>query len=134
MSIPLRRNGEKSLMILLGYFMQLLKASKSAVTWLQQALGLLEYWPKRKVSKAKKKLDERRTATYKHTRAEIEETWLGLWEREIARFDWLVSIKQSKIMHTPMAEQRKAVDAWIANGRQETPTVDLPGTRCVAVA
>jgi hypothetical protein len=40
----------------------------------------------------------RSTATYKHTRAEIEETWLGLWEREIARFDWLVSIKQSKFL------------------------------------
>jgi hypothetical protein len=30
-------------------------------------------------------------------------------------------------MHTPTAEQRKAVDAWIANGRQETPTVDVSG-------
>lgn len=29
---PLRENGEKSLMILFDYFMQLLKASKSAVT------------------------------------------------------------------------------------------------------
>jgi hypothetical protein len=33
----------------------------------------LEYWPKRKVSKAKKKMEKRPTATYKHTRAEIEE-------------------------------------------------------------
>jgi hypothetical protein len=81
----------------------------------------------KKVSKAQRKLDKRRTATYRHTRAEIEEAWLGLWERQIGRFDWQVSIKQTKIMHIPTAEQRKAVDAWVANGRRETPTVDVPG-------
>lgn len=38
-----------------------------------------------------------------------------------------VSIKQSNIMYIPAAEQRKALDAWIANERQETQTVDVPG-------
>ena len=50
-----------------------------------------------------------------------------MWEREIARLDWLISIKQSNIMYIPAAEQRKALDAWIANERQETQTVDVPG-------
>ncbi|CAI7564982.1 unnamed protein product [Penicillium glandicola] len=74
-----------------------------------------------RVSKAQKKVNQRRCAKFHCTTAQIEEAWLGLWERQIARFDWQLSIRQTRIVHTPTVEQRQAVSDWIANGRRETP-------------
>jgi hypothetical protein len=83
----------------------------------------------KKVSKARLKVRKFRCAKFNYTRAKIEEAWLGVWEREIARFDWQVSIKQSKFTHIPTQEQRKAVADWVANGRKKTPTSasNVPG-------
>ncbi|CRL18724.1 unnamed protein product [Penicillium camemberti] len=78
-----------------------------------------------KVFKARAKLNKRRCIKFGFTKPQIEEAWLALWERQIERFDWQVSIRQTRIAYMPNAGHRKAVTDWIANGRRETPTVDV---------
>lgn len=78
-----------------------------------------------RVSKARTKLNKRRNVKFSFTKPQIEEAWLALWERQIDRFDWQVSIWQARITYTPNTQHRKAVTDGIANGRRETPTVEV---------